>query len=187
MDLAMGGSTGMGGKRLHWTQRRFGERNFELRSTDEVLGSLRWERVLGTLATGTFQGKSWTFKRIGFWNPRITLREEGSAENIGVFHPSLWGGGTLTLRSRRNFDWTTRNVWMTEWAFVDEGGRTMFAMQEGKEDARWSDAFKTQAVVEIEPTGEECSVLPLLILLGWYLFVLRQDDSAATIGATTAS
>jgi hypothetical protein len=48
-----------------------------------------------------------------------------------------------------------------------------------------SDLFKTQALVEIEPQVYALAELSLLVLLGWYLVILHQDDVAAASAATT--
>lgn len=169
---------------LQWVQPRFADRHFELHGPGELVGSLRWERALGTLATGEYRGKRWTFKRVGFWNPRVTVRREGSPDNLGVFHASVWGGGTLSLSSKRSYDWRPVNTWMTRWAFADDGGRNLFVMREGKDEGGLADMFKTQAVVEIEPGGDDSSELPLLILLGWYLFILRQEETVVVAAIT---
>lgn len=172
---------------LHWIQPRFGAKLFELRTAEGLVGTLRWERALGTLATADLDGRRWTFKRVGFWNPRVTVRDAGSPEDAAVFQPTLWGGGTLVFPSGRRFEWRPINFWATRWAFFDERSVSLFTLREGADDAQLADLFKTQAIVEVAPAGRECGELPPLVLLGWYLFVSRQDEVAAVAATTSVS
>ncbi len=50
-----------------------------------------------------------------------------------------------------------------------------------------SDLFKTQALVEVESQAYALAELSLLVLLGWYLVILHQDDIAAASAATTSA
>ena len=54
-------------------------------------------------------------------------------------------------------------------------------------EASWlADIFKTQARVEIQPAAEGLRELSLLVMLGWYLIVLKQQDDASVVTITAA-
>jgi hypothetical protein len=55
----------------------------------------------GSLANAGSADGDWTFKRSGFWNPRVTARVAGSDTDIAVFRPRWMGGGTLELPDGR--------------------------------------------------------------------------------------
>ena len=84
---------------LLWVQPARLKQEFELRAGDEVVGTLRFER--SSLAIGETADQRWTFKREGFWHPRITVRVQGSDANVALFSPSWVGGGTLDLDGRQ--------------------------------------------------------------------------------------
>ena len=52
---------------LKWVQPRARSPFFELRSDDDVVATLSWEKTFGTLATAQTAEKTWTFKRVGFF------------------------------------------------------------------------------------------------------------------------
>jgi hypothetical protein len=87
------------GTRLEWRQPRAFERYHELTVGDEITGTLRFEKRCGTLATAEYGGRSWTFKRTGFWSPRVSIREAGSPDDTAIFTPK-WKGGRTGLPIR---------------------------------------------------------------------------------------
>ena len=105
---------------LVWVQPARLKQEFELRAGDEVVGSLRFER--SSLATGEAADQSWTFKREGFWHPRITVRVSGSDVNIALFSPGWAGGGTLDLDGRQ-MRFVAANFWHSQWDWIDAQGQ----------------------------------------------------------------
>ena len=53
-------------------------RAYQLLSRGQEIASLRFEKTCGSLATGTQDQDRWTFKRTGFFAPRITVRTNSS-------------------------------------------------------------------------------------------------------------
>src|SRR5262245_2644107 len=58
-------------KPLRWVQTGSLPRGFELRAGKEGLATLRWQKMLGSLAVGESASGAWSFKRGGFLNPRV--------------------------------------------------------------------------------------------------------------------
>jgi len=54
-----------------------------LRAGDDLVATLRFQR--GSLADAEAEGHHWTFKRQGFWQPRVTVRLAGSDADVAVF------------------------------------------------------------------------------------------------------
>src|SRR6266849_9596869 len=59
----------------------------------EVAATLTWARSWGSLATGKSGGSEWTFKRLGFLRPRVTVRGTGSDSNLAVLSINWAGEG----------------------------------------------------------------------------------------------
>ena len=173
------------GSNLYWVQPKTFERRFELRAEQSILATLTFHSEFGTLATAEVDRVKWTYKRVGFLNPRVTVREVGSEANLAVYQPRFWGDGTLSFALGATFHWKPVNFWATDWAFMDSTDKVLLAFKPGSEKSKLSDIFKTQAALEIEPLAASLAQLPLLATLGWYLLILHQEDAAAT--ATTAS
>ena len=171
---------------LYWVQPKTGERQFELCADKRLFGVLRFETAFGTRATAESATGRWTFKRVGFLNPRVTIREAGITDNLAVYWPKLHGDGWLEYISGKRFHWVSTNFWGTEWGFADRQEELLFVMKPGAEKPKLSGLLKTQAVVEIRPPGHRLAELPMLLSLGWYLMVLHQEDTTAAVATTAA-
>ena len=175
------------GTPLYWVQPKTFERWFELRAGDQVVATLGWETSCGTLARGTTADGSWTFKRVGFLNPRVTVRQSRSEVDLAVFWPRWLGDGTLEFAYGKAYRWQSTNFWASDWMFTATDGTPLVAFKEGSREGGLSNLFKMQSLVEIHPQARDLAELPLLILLGWYLMILRQDDAAAGAAAVAAA
>jgi hypothetical protein len=164
---------------LEWREPKSLEPYYELYQGDEIFATLIFKTAFGSLATAETSNSKWTFKRVSFLNPRVTVREVGSNDNLAIFQPRFWGDGELIFTSSERFTWKPTNFWQTEWVFNDAYGRLLVKYKSGTEKSKLSDLFKTQATVEIAPVIPARDTLPLLVTIGWYLMVLHQQDAAA--------
>lgn len=176
----MNGLDERAGGELLWTPTKGVQRSYDLRAGEETLGTLRWER--GTLAAADLGDDHWTFKREGFWHPRVTVRAAGSTTDLAIFRPGWSGAGTLELSPARSVQWRAANMWHSQWAWHEADGRPLlhFKSRQG-----WT---RHEASVTIEPAAVGSPELPLLAALGWYLLVLlAQDTATAAISVTAAT
>lgn len=172
-----------------WIQPKSFERSYQLKWRDEVLARLSFRSRTGTLATGETAEGRWTFKRVGFLNPRITVRSVGSEEDLAVYQPKFWGDGVLSFKDGPVFAWRPANFWSTAWEFIDPEGTVTIAFQPGVEKERLRDIFRTQFTVTFHQIDRIWEAAPLLAILGMYLLILHQEDAAAAgaLAATTAA
>ena len=92
------------GRELIWRQPSATKDEHELRDGDQLVATLRFKSALGTLATAETADGCWTFKRVGFWHPRVTIRECGAEADLAVFRNNTWSdGGQLDLPGGRAF------------------------------------------------------------------------------------
>ena len=167
---------------LVWAQPSARERAHELRAGEELVGTLRWER--GSLAVAEVAGGRWTFKRVGLWRPRVTVRDLGADTDRAVFGAGWTGNGTLELPGGQCVAWVAANLWHTHWDWrtTDRDPLVRFGSRQG--------LVRIEGQVEIEPPAATMPELPLLVALGWYLLVqLAQDtaDTAASVGGIAAA
>ena len=99
---------------LIWRQPSAMKLHYELRAGDEVLATLQWKNAWGTLATARTAEGEWTFKRSGFWQPRIEVRPVGSEHAVATFVPDWMGNGILTVGGERTFRWAGKGFWGLE-------------------------------------------------------------------------
>src|SRR5512140_3003881 len=140
------------GMQAEWMQPAFAERRFELRSEDQVFATLQFNSAWGSLATAVTSAGSWTYKRTGFFNIRVTVRPTGSETEIAVYHPRWTGAeGELIFANGPTHHWKSANFWATRYAFLRPDGSPLVTFLQGVQDTKLSDFFKYQSRVEIHP------------------------------------
>ncbi len=172
---------------LYWVQPGALRDAYELRSRDKNVATLTFKSVWGTMATAQTAASSWTFKRVGFLNARVTVREAGKEADLAVYWPRFWGDGWLDFPGGRRYRWQSTNFWKTHWALSNAAGEQLFTLRPGLDETHLSDLFKTQASVEVLPAGRAEPDLPLLRAVTWYLMVLQQHDSAVAVSGAGAA
>jgi hypothetical protein len=158
---------------LHWVQPRVLGRDWELRCGGDVVATLAFRSAFGSFAAAASADGSWTFKRVGFWQTRATVRVEGGTDDLAVFEHDTWsGGGTLTLAGGRPIRVTT-NFWQSKIEFLTDDDAVLFRyLTEG--------FLRQESQLEVMPPLLRMPEMPWLILFGWYLVVMMHQDSAAT-------
>ncbi len=156
---------------LVWAQPARLQRAYELRASEDVVATLRFEGA--SLASGVTAWKRWTFKREGFWHPRVTIRGSDSGDNVSVFKAAWTGGGALDLPQGRLLRFAATNFLRSQWDWADTeaGPLVHFKRQAG--------LMKMEGQVEIETKAVTDPELPLLLVLGWYLVILSTRNAAA--------
>jgi hypothetical protein len=170
---------------LVWGEPKVLEKSFELRSErEELVATLGFHSAFGSLAEAVTAHGTWTFKRVGFFSPRVTLRVQGEETDLAVYQPKMLGGGTLIWADGACLQWVPGNFWQTEWTFADSAQRPVVQFAPGPSPSGLSDIFKTRATVTVQPSGLGVDQLALLAALGFYLIVLHGQDASA--GAAVA-
>jgi hypothetical protein len=166
----------VGSRELRWIQPSVRQSAYELRAGDEVVATVRCQEACGSLADATAGDSHWTFKRTGFWHPRVTVRVPGSDADVANFSARWTGTGTLELPPERRFHWGAANAWQSQWAWQDAEGTPLVHVK-GRQGL-----VKVEGQVEITPAAVALPELDLLVALGWYLVVLRARENAAVAG-----
>jgi hypothetical protein len=164
------------GYSLTWTQPDTFKSEYELQNLGEKVALLRFKSLWGSLATAESASGNWTFKRIGFWEPQVTIRPLGSETNIAVYTNKTWqNGGTLQLQDGRKF-LASLNFWATQFEFKTEQDQPFLRY------SRIGGMLHLSSQMEILPAAAGLNELPWMAILGWYLTVLsHQETAAATI------
>ena len=165
------------GQSLKWEQPSALKMNYELRTGDgELAALLHFRSSFGSFATAESADDCWTFKRIGFFQTKVTIRACGSDHDIAIFKNNTWsGGGTLQLADGGTFQAAT-NFWQTKFAFETESGEKLIGFEKGG-------LLHLSATVEIQPNAVSRAELPLMVTLGCYLIVMMNMDDAIAASA----
>jgi len=119
----------LAGTDLLWEQPARTERAFELHAGEELVAVLRFQR--GSLADAAVADCRWTFKREGFWHPRLTVRMPGADTDtdLAVFRASWTAGGTLEFAAGNVVRLSVANVWHSEWLWHGKDEAPLGALQ----------------------------------------------------------
>lgn len=166
---------------LTWSQPSARKMEYELRSGGTLVATLRFRSSFGTLATAESGDGCWTFKRVGFWQNKASIRACSSDTDLAVFRNNTWqSGGTLQFSDGCRYKATT-NSWMTNLQFKTEADEPLVRFDYGG-------VFRRHAEVEITPLARNTPQVPLLVLFAWYLAIMLDEDDAgvAAVIASTA-
>ena len=165
------------GQSLKWGQPSALKMEYELCTGDgELTATLHFRSSFGSFATAESADGCWTFKRIGFFQTKVTIRACGSGEDIAIFKNNTWsGGGTLKLADGRTFQAAT-NFWQTKFGFETESGEKLIEFQK-------SGLLHLSVTVETQPSALSTAELPLMVTLGCYLVVMMDMDAAIAASA----
>ena len=170
----------LAGQSLKWEQPSALKMKYELRTENgELAALLHFRSSFGSFATAETADGCWTFKRIGFFQTKVTIRACGSDHDIGIFKNNTWsGGGTLQLADGESFQGAT-NFWHTKFGFETEPGEKLIEFERGG-------LLHLSATVKIQPNALSRAELPLMVTLGGYLIVMMSMDDAAAATSGTA-
>jgi hypothetical protein len=160
---------------LSWQQPRALKAEYELRAGDELLATLRKSGAFGMPMEAEIGAFRFTLKTEGFVRSRITVREAGATGEPAIFgRAGFLGKGQLALPDGRSYRWKMASFWGGRWAFVDDSDRPLVSFTSRNRFLR------AGCDVEIAPGALARPELPILVVLGWYLLLRMQEDSAAT-------
>lgn len=161
---------------MNWTKTKTFKRHYELREGDRVVASLKFEGLCGSLATAQAGKESWTLKRSGFLRPRVTVRQAGSEAELAVFEPRWTGSGTLRFADGRTFQWEHLRFWSSQWGWTRGNEQILVRINANLTGSR----AKIEMEAGVKPTAETL----LLVIVGWYLQQLMNQDAASAVVIT---
>ena len=167
----------VGNQPLTWHQADEGKASWELRAGLDVVGTVTWQNPTadGTLVIATSADGRWSFKRVGVFSPRVTVRVAGTDTDVAIVTPHL-GTSVVDFPGGRVVHFTRSGFWLNEFTFADSNGERLLAFKEAG------------TRVEIATGAETRSDASLLALLGCYLLHLyaRDMESAAMVAVLFA-
>jgi hypothetical protein len=168
------------GAELRWQQPSALRQQYELATDDTLVATLTFRSAWGSLARAESADGCWSFKRVGFWQTRTTVRRCESETDLAIFRHNTWsGGGTLTFSDGRVFHLTS-NTWQTKLDVLDSQQISLLHYAS-------IGLFKLGATLSVEPHAIASTELPLLTLFGWYVIVMMYYDAAATTAVMSAA
>jgi hypothetical protein len=157
---------------LRWNQAsQTDRRTFSLCDPQqEIYATLQFRNTSGSLGTGRTSEGEWTFKRVGFFKPRISVRPVSLKTPVAFFQRArLHFGGGLVLR------WNPTKGPEKERRFEDLEGRTVVRLQ-----PEFADRTR-EAKVEIKAFSTPGAELSIAVLMSWYIVLLLQRQKEVEV------
>jgi len=158
---------------VKWVQPHAFSRSFELQAGGDVVATLEFRKMFGSLAVGRTSDGAWTLKRRGYFNTTVSVRVEGSEQDIAIYEPN-WAGtkGAVVLSNGERLPFQTTNFWGTERVLTDATGEALVRFHN-------KGVFHHGAEVEVTTAGAKRENIGMLLILCWYVLVLYMEDSSA--------
>ena len=167
----------VGNLQLTWHRADEGQASWELRAGLDVVGTVSWQNPTedGTLVVATSADGRWSFKRVGVFSPRVTVRVAGTDTDVAIVTPHL-GRSLVAFADGHTVHFLRRGFWLNEFIFSESNGEPLLSFKEAG------------TRVEITTGAETRSDASLLALLGCYLLQLyaRDMESAAMVAVLFA-
>jgi hypothetical protein len=167
----------LAGMELRWEQPNAFKMEYVLFAGDQEAATLQFRSSFGSFATARSADGCWTFKRVGFFQTRVTIRDCDTDVDLAEFHNNTWtSGGTLELADGRIHKAST-NFWQTQFEFCNAQEEVLFQY------ARIGGFIHSSAQVVIQPAALTIPELPWMVILAWYLSILMHQDAAVAAAA----
>jgi hypothetical protein len=150
------------------------KKDYKLVSGNTTVGSITFKKSSGTLAEAGIGDHCWSFKRVGFFSTKITIRNCGDKNDLAIFINNTWkGGGTLHFKSGITYKADT-NFWNSEFSIQSPRGKKIAKIIT-------KGIIRSTTSIEISKGGEEDPMIELIVLFACYLLIMiREDEVAAT-------
>lgn len=164
-------------KELTWRRPRLLRREYELEVAGQVMARMFQVGLLRPQAEiyetdGPDLMLVLRFERTGFFRQKLHAKAVDLRFPTMSPAPLSWRGeATLSLDNGRTYTWRPANFWQTQWLLVDEWERQLIHIKRN--------ALGYGGRVSIQENDLERDELLFLLYLGWYLVILKLDDSAA--------
>ena len=148
---------------------------YELTDGQFIYGKLSYEGWLRRSATLEVAGSSWLITRKGTFSRTLYIHQP-SMEIIGEINPETWSRKiSITMKNGFNAIFTTKKVFSRVFSLSNDQYGDLFKI----EPKVW--AFKTPFSISFEQSLLKTTPdMPLLMLAGIFLVLLRQQQAAAS-------
>ena len=159
-----------------------GRRSYQFAAGDDLVATLDWVKRAGSLARGEAADGTWTFKRVGYFRPYVSIRIADAPTDLATLRRSTRRDSVLHFADGRRFVWKPTRLRRRQMAFVSVAGETLLTMLPRTKLTR------RHADVEIPRGVRGVRELSLLALVGWYRLLLDfEDEDLAALAVITAA
>lgn len=144
------------------SQPKWSKRYFELKFDEEIIATLDWPTWYKPTCHASTAFGDWTIKRVGIFNPKVTVRRHGQKRDLFSMNLNHFMKGNLKLGDRQ-LKWRSIDMWRSEMGWIENERDVMtFKLSYSLSKNR----FAKMRVIKMDYSDEEMSVL---MLVGLYM------------------
>jgi hypothetical protein len=160
---------------LRWLRRGDTPLEFDLLAGELPVATLTWKAGTGSLATARTASSVWTLKRVGFLNPRVSVRAEGDPADVA--HLSVhWNYHRIDVAGHPSYRFHRAGVLVPAWQVTKEDGTEVLHVEPVR------DGRKLVGGAVIAPdVAKQLEELSLLTVVSWHFIVLAWFEDEAIV------
>jgi len=146
-------------------------RNYELRASDNLVGSLRRPSLWSSRFDAETGNGHWMFRRSGFFCTGAEIVDTASGQVTATFKQGWRGGGWLTFADGQAFQLECHSWWRPVWSVTTTAGPVLQLHA------------RDRSVQVPDGVAVDRTRLSLLMMFCWYRVLQAEEDaaSAATV------
>ena len=148
---------------------------FTLDAGDAHIAELSWSRREGSLATFKTVTGSWTLKRTGFLDPRVTVRVAGQEATVARLSAHL-SAHRIEVRGGGSYQFRRAGMLVPAWTVSTDDGHELLHIEPVREGRKLEGG-----AVLVSDLGAGAPDLLLLVALSWYFIVLAWFEDEALV------
>jgi hypothetical protein len=160
---------------LRWLRRGDHPLDFALLAGDSPVAELVWKGSSGSLATATTASAAWTLKRIGFLDPGVTVRAEGTKGNVARL-AAHWKSHRIDFEAGGSFRFHRAGLLVPAWQVADSQGAEVLHVEPVREGRKL-----VGGALVASAAATHRSEFPVLVALSWYFIVLAWFEDEALV------
>jgi hypothetical protein len=153
---------------IRWIQPKRLAPYFELCSKQSLYGTLEYSGNRTTIAIATVAEGRWRFKYTRFTLPQISISHNNKPDVETILEPGFDWSSTLKFSDGQRLFWRPIDQRELQWGFISTSGNPILSISPRPR------FLKLEADVHLNPVSSAHPHLPMLVLLGWFLVLLRQ-------------
>ncbi|MDR1758807.1 MAG: hypothetical protein LBR51_07665 [Bacteroidales bacterium] len=144
------------------------KRYYEIKSGDEMYGSVDLVHNSGTLARVETSQGVFTLKRNGFFKPYITLRKEKASTDLAVAYLEVQGNTIISLDGTTYY-FRLINLWKNQWGWTNERNQVILRYKP-------TVAGFIKGDVEVSKDFTYLSYLETVTVIGVYFLIQLEEE-----------
>ena len=148
---------------------------YELKSGDEILGTIKKIKTFGFQMEIALLNKKWIFYRPSFWRSEVAIKESGYTLPYAKYKGAIFKQRGIIELPRGEKMKLEFKAFKKGYELQDSSGQTLIKLIDKV-------SFRTNVKILIEKKSELIDKCPWVIILAWYISAIRKRAAGAAAG-----